>query len=140
MSDGIHTESALGQDAASVSALLGGIVQDAQKLISQQIELVKQEVKQDIRNLAYAAALISVGAGLCFISLILLCFMGVYLLHEVVGIEQMWLCYLIAGVTFLALGGLLLFLAVHRLTTHNPLPDQSLEGLKENLTWQTTPK
>lgn len=139
MADGIHTDPHVGTEPP-VSALIGGIVQDAQKLISQQIELVKQEVKDDIRNLAYAAAMISVGAGLCFISLILLCLMGVYLLHEVAGIEQMWLCYLIAGVAFLALGGLLLYLAVHRLTTHNPLPDQSLEGLKENLTWQTTPK
>jgi hypothetical protein len=139
MNDGLHTDPGVAPDAGSASALIAGIVQDAQKLISQQIELVKQEIKDDIRQLAYAVAMVSVGAGFCAISLILLCFMGVYVLHEVAGL-QLWLSYLIAGVTFLALGGLLLFLAVHRLTTHNPLPDQTLEGLKENLTWKTNPK
>jgi len=139
MNDGLHTDPGVAHDPGAISALLAGIVQDAQKLISQQIELLKQEIKEDLRNLAYAVAFLSVGAGLCFISLILLCFMGVYVLHEVAGL-QLWLSYLIAGATFLALGGLLLYLAVHRLTTHNPLPDQSLEGLKENLTWKTNPK
>lgn len=139
MADGIHTDPPGTHDAANITALLSGIVLDAQKLISQQIELVKQELKEDIRHLGYAVAFLSVGAGLCFISLILLCFTAVYVLREVAGLPQ-WASFLIAGVTFLALGGLLLYLAVHRLTTHNPLPDQSLQGLKENLTWTTTPK
>ena len=138
MADGIHTDP-LSQDVSNISALLSGIVQDAQKLISQQIELVKRELKEDVKTLAYAAAYVAVGAGLCAIALILLCFAGVYVLHEVAGLP-LWASFLIAGVLFLALGGLLLYLAVHRLTTHNPLPDQSLQGLKENLTWQTTPK
>jgi len=134
----IHTDP-LREDVSNISALLGGIVQDAQKLIAQQIELVKQELKEDIKTMAYAAAYVAVGLGLCAIALILLCFAGVYVLHEVAGLPQ-WASFLIAGVLFLALGGLSLFLAVRRLTSHNPLPDQTLEGLKENLTWQTNPK
>jgi len=139
MNETYQADAPPGSGASPIPALITGIVQDAQKLISQQIELLKQEIKQDLRNLAFAIAFLSVGAGLCFISLILLCFMGVYVLHEVAGFT-LWQSYLIAGVAFLALGGLLLYLAIHRLTSNNPLPDQSLEGLKENLTWKTNPK
>lgn len=138
MADGIHTDPHVGTEPP-LSALVGGIVQDAQKLIAQQIELVRQEIKEDVRTMAYAAAFLSVGAGLCAISLILLCFAGVYVLHEVAGLPQ-WASFLIAGAIFLAVGGISLYLAIHRVTTHNPLPDQSLAGLKENLQWKTTPK
>jgi len=138
MADGIHTDPHVGTEPP-LSALVGGIVQDAQKLIAQQIELVRHEIKEDVRTMAYAAAFLSVGAALCAISVILLCFAGVYVLHEVFNLPQ-WASFLIAGAIFLAVGGLLLYLAIHRVTTHNPLPDQSLAGLKENLQWKTTPK
>ncbi len=34
----------------------------------------------------------------------------------------------------------LLFLAVRRVTAHNPLPDQTLLAMKENIQWKTNPK
>lgn len=139
MNPGTTSEPHLDTGGPPISSLLAGIVMDAQKLISQQIDLLKQEIKQDLRTLAFAIAFLSVGAVLCFVALVMFCFMGVYLLAEVGGFT-MWQSYLIAGAVFLALGGLLLFLAVRRLTSNNPLPDQTLEGLKENLTWKTTPK
>lgn len=139
MNEGYHPESPVGNGASPIPALIAGIVHDAQKLISQQIELLKREIKEDIRNLALALAFVAVGASLCFLSIIMLCFAGVYGLNALTG-QPMWACFLIATAVFLSIGGLLMYLAVRRLLNNNPLPDQTLEGLKENLTWKTNPK
>jgi hypothetical protein len=131
--DDLHPE-------GTFTSLIAGIVADAQRLIVQQIELVKVEIKEDIRRTAVGLAFIAAGAGMLLMGVLLLCFMLVYLLDWAFPSLGLWLCFLIVGGGFTLIGVTLSYAAIHRFTSFNPLPDQSLQGLKENLQWKTTPK
>jgi hypothetical protein len=125
---------------ASVTELVSGIVSDTQVLMKQQFDLLKAEVREDLRQARDAGLLMAGGAGLAFVSGVLLTFMLVYLLHWAIPDFPLWASYgawgLIAGVA----GGLLIYAGVHKLASFNPLPNQSAQALKENLTWKTSPK
>jgi len=121
----------------TVTALLAGIVQDAQRLLSQQIELLKVEIKEDIRKTLVGVGFIAAGAGMLLVGALLLCFMLVHLLHWAFPGLDLWLCFLIVGGGLTLLGATLVFAAAYRFSTFNPLPDQTLQGLKENLQWKT---
>jgi len=124
----------------TVTSLLTGIVQDAQRLLSQQIELLKVEIKEDLRKTATGLGLIAAGAGFLLMGFLLLCFMLVYLLDWAFPGLGLWLCFLIVGGLLTLLGGSFVYAAVMRFKSFNPLPDQALAGLKENVQWKTNPK
>jgi len=124
----------------SMAALVTGIVHDAQQLISKQIELVKVELKEELRQLAVQTAFLAAGALLALVGFLLLCFMAVYLLHEAFPGLSLGLCFLIVGGTLALVGAGLLFAAIQKFSSFRALPDQSLKGLKENLRWQTNLK
>jgi len=121
----------------SVTPLLTGIMHDAQRLLSQQIELVKVELKQELRLLAVHAAFFAVGALALFVGFLLLCFMLVYVLYEFFPALGLGLCFLIVGGALTLVGAGLVFAAIQRFSSFQALPDQSFQGLKENLRWQT---
>ncbi len=121
----------------SIAPLITGIIHDAQHLLSQQIELVKVEIKEDLHKTVLGVAFIAAGAGLLMLGGLLLCFMLVYLLNWAFPTLELWLCFLIVGGLLALLGATLVFAAVQRFRSFNPLPDQSLQGLKENLQWKT---
>jgi len=123
-----------------MTSLLAGIIHDAQRLLSQQIELVKVEIKEDIRKTLTGVAFIAAGAGLLAVGGLLLCFMVVYLLAWAFPGLELWVCFLIVGGALTLLGVTLLFAALRRFQSFNPLPEQALAGLKENLQWQTNPR
>jgi len=122
----------------TITSLIAGIIQDAQRLLSQQIELVKVEIQDDLRKTLSGLAFIAAGAGLLLMGFLLLCFMAVYLLHWAFSLE-LWLSFLIVGGFLTLLGVTLVYAAVARFRSFNPLPDQSLKGLKETIQWKTTP-
>lgn len=121
---------------APIASLLTGIVQDAQKLIGQQLDLLRQELKADLKRVAYSAALLSGGAVLLALSALLMVFMFVHLISWAFDLHP-WVSYLIVGVGCLLIGGALLYWAISKLTSANPLPDQTLIALKENVQWKT---
>ena len=128
--NGVHTDGA-------VTPLITGIIDDARRLIGQQIELVKVEIKEDLRQLAVQAAFLAVGGLLLFVGMLLLCFMLVYVLYEFFPALGLGLCFLIVGGALTLAGGCFLFAAIQKFSSFQALPDQSLQGLKENLRWQT---
>jgi len=122
------------------SSLIAGIVHDAQQLISKQIELVKVELKNDLRQLAAHAAFFAAGALALLVGFLLLCFMAVYLLYEAFPGLGLGLSFLIVGGVLTLTGAALVYAAIQKFSSFQALPDQSLQGLKENLRWQTNLK
>jgi hypothetical protein len=125
---------------ASVTELVSGIVSDTQVLVKQQFDLFKAEVREDLRQGRDAGLLMAAGAGLAFVSGVLLMFMLVYLLNWAIPHFPLWASYLTWGAIAGVAGGLLIYAGVHKLASFNPLPKQSAQALKENLTWKTSPK
>lgn len=124
---------------SSTTELVSGIFHDIQELFKQQMELFKAEVKNDARRTAQAALYLAAGGVVLLIGTILLCLTVVHLLHTYTPLD-LWACYGIVAVIITALGGLMIFLGREKFQSFNPLPDESMAALKENLEWTTTPR
>lgn len=121
----------------SVTALVTGIVNDAQVLFKQQLALIRSEIRDDLQKTKEGALTLTAGAVVCLVAGILLCLTLVHLLNWAVPDLPLWACYAIVGGLFAAVGGALVFVGVKKFQSFSPLPEQSVEGLKENLQWQT---
>lgn len=121
----------------SITGLVTGIFNDAQELLKQQLALFKQEVKDDVRRTKDGAISMSVGLGIFIMGGILLALMLVQLLK--LALPE-WSSYAIVGVVLTAAGGALFYAGKKRFESFNPLPDQSVAALKENVQWILNPK
>lgn len=119
-----------------VSGLVSGIVQDAQDLIRQQLSLFQVEIKNDLRRTRDATIPLIVGAVVALISGILLGAMVAHLLHEVAHLP-LWGGFAIAGGVLALAAGALVLWGKSKFDSFNPLPEKTVEGLKENIQWKT---
>lgn len=130
MASDLHT-----QEEFSVTSLLKGIVSDAQELIQQQLALFRAEIKDDVRKTVGILIAIVSGAFMVAVGGALLCFMLVHLLNSVAPALPLWGCFGIVGGSVALIGGIVAYAAVARFKTFNPLPDESVQALKENVQW-----
>jgi hypothetical protein len=125
----------------SVSSLMTGVVNDAQELIRQQLTLFQHELKSDLDKTKEATASLALGFGVALIGLLLLSFMGVYLLNWAFPDHlPLWSCYLIVGGVLTMVGGSFAAVGWNQFRASNVLPEQSAEALKENVEWKTKPR
>jgi len=125
-----------GANGESVTRLLSGIVEDAQALMQQQLTLFQVELKNDLRRTRNAAIPLMVGVLVCGLAVIILCAMLALLVDEVLVLPW-WAGFAGVGGVLLAVGVALVFWGKTRFDAFNPLPDQTVEGIKENLQWKT---
>lgn len=129
---------AAGCDApkSSLAALLDGIIDDVQRLLRQQVELVRVELKEDVRRLAFGLVVAINGAVLLAVGGLLLGFALAHFLEWIVAPHlPLWVCYLIVAGAGLLTGTVLMYVAWRKFNA--ALPEQSLAALKENLQWTT---
>jgi hypothetical protein len=125
----------------SLSGLVGGIIDDAQRLMEQQLTLLKHDVRKDIQNAKDTAVLLGAGVGVLAAAGLLLLFMLVHLLFWLAdGNLPLWASYAIVGGALALIGGVVLYRGKKKLDTLNVVPEESAEALKENLQWQTNPR
>jgi len=124
----------------SLSSLLTGIFNDVQDLIKQQLALFKHEVAEDLRKTREASTSLVIGLGTLFVAAVMFCLMVVHLLNWAFVDLPLWACYGIVGLGMALVGGALTWWAREQFRSFNPLPDQSLAALKENLEWNNTRK
>jgi uncharacterized membrane protein YqjE len=117
---------------ASLGELFSRLTADLSKLVRDEVELAKVEINQSVQSAKTAG--ISMGAAglLGLMAFVLLSFAAAWGLAEVVP----------AGVAFLIVGGAyglvalaLLALGRQRLKTAKPVPEQTVETLKEDVAW-----
>jgi len=122
-----------------VTKLVSGIIDDAQELFKTQLELFKLEIKSDVTKTKDAAIMLIAGMLVALVGGVLLCTMLVYLLHELVNLP-LWVSYLIVGGIMAAIGAATSFAGIKKFESFNPLPEKSVEALKENLQWTNNSK
>jgi len=131
-------QSQLEHEGASVTSLVTGIVHDAQELIGQQLKLFQVEIRNDTRRTIAATIPMLIGGLLCLVAVMILAVMAAHLIAwawpETV---PLWGGYAIVGGVLAILGIALVFWGKAQFSKFNPLPDQTMEGLKENLQWKT---
>ena len=118
--------------------LVSGIISDAQDLIKQQLALLRNEVKEDLRKTRDAVLAVAAGLWTIFVGGALLCMMVVYLLQHETGI-QLWASFGIVGGLVVLAGGGLLLLAYLKVKSFTDKPSPTTQAMKENVQWITNP-
>lgn len=118
----------------SLASLLSGIVGDAQVLVRQEIALARQEIREEISSAKDAGIALAIAGGVLAVGGLLLVLTLAqalaYFLHWPV-----WAGYGVVGIV-LAIGGyILLSSAQRRMKQINPMPEKTVETLKENVEW-----
>jgi hypothetical protein len=121
----------------AVTTLVSGIIDDAQKLLRQQFEMLSAEVKEDFRRSKRAAEFGGMGIVLLTVGFLGLITAFAYALHEYYHFS-MWASWGITGLIFLIAGAAFSATSYILLERFNPLPDKTFDALKENLSWKTT--
>src|SRR5262249_33363436 len=125
----------------SLTALVSGIISDAQELIKKQLTLTQKEIKEDFRKTKEAILPLLLGGVVILVGAIVLCFALAHFLEWAFRPNlSLAACYGIVGGLVTGAGVVLVFVSVKMFSTFNPLPDQTVEALKENVQWKTNPK
>jgi len=123
----------------SLASLVGGIVNDAQQLLRQEVTLAKQEVKEELSKVKAVAASGAIALALAVVGGLLLCQMLVYLLFWATDQRlPLWACFGIVGAVFLAAAGVLAAVAKTKASQIDVVPRQTVETMKENVQWLKT--
>lgn len=118
----------------SMAALVGGIVQDAQNLIKQEVALARSEIGNELKKTKEAAISLGIGIGVAALGALLLIFMLVFLLNEEADLK-VWHSFGIVGGLLFILGAGLFFLGRARASEIHLVPPQTAQTMKENVQW-----
>jgi len=117
-----------------LTELVSGIADDAQRLIHQQYQMLRAEVKEDFRRTKSALAYMSVGAAALAIGVVFLAVAVPLLINWAFNLAP-WAGWAIVGGVMLVIGIIGLFAGKRIFEKNNPLPDKTLNALEENLSW-----
>jgi len=121
----------------AVSTLLGGIAQDAKRLMVEQLTLFQVEIKNDLRRTIIAFAPLIGGAIVLLPAILLLGTAAAYGLCDLVPQLPLWAGFAIVGGCAALVGGGLIAWGAIALKSVHLTPDTALQGLKENIQWKT---
>ena len=133
-----HNRQALNTTATdnppSLAQLVSGIADDAQRLIQQQYQMLRSEVKEDMRRTKAAVQYLGVGAGLAVVGALFLLISLPLLLNWAFNWPA-WGGWALMGGVLAVVGGVALYAGKRIFDKNNPLPDKTLNALEENISW-----
>jgi uncharacterized membrane protein YqjE len=121
----------------SVTELVSGIVGDAQQLVRQQLTLFQVELRHDLKRTARASVPLAFGLVVAMVALVILAAAASLLLPWLWPALPAWAGFAIVAAAFAVVAGALILWGKCQFDAFNPLPEQSVEGLKENIQWKT---
>ncbi|WP_447979568.1 phage holin family protein [Candidatus Nitrospira bockiana] len=117
----------------SVSQLVTGLLHDFKMLLMQELQLAKDEVREELGKARTAAVSLAVGLAMAAIGGLLLIVMLVHLL-AVTGLP-LWACYGLVGGLSAGLGVVLIVRAKSRAEDIHVVPVRTMQTMKENVSW-----
>ena len=112
-----------------VASLVSGILEDAQKLVRQEIALARREFANACDRAKIGVALIVSAIPVLIMGAILLVIMMVKLLHQYVLHDYEWACFAIIGGLIVFAGGILVFSGLNQLNRIRSMLPQTIEPL-----------
>lgn len=123
-------------ETASIGDLIGDISDDLSRLFRQEVELAKAEVREEATKAGAAAAMLG-GAGFAaYLAVVLLSFAVVFALANVM--DAGWAALIVAVVWAVA-GAVLYGAGRRKLRTVSPVPQRTVQTLKEDAQWLKNP-
>ncbi len=126
-------------DAENLPSLFGRLGEDVMMLVDTKLSLLKVEVKEDVSSYIRDGVFIGLGATVALVGFALFNVALAFLISKLFSFTDMRLNYalgfLVAGILYLVIGGIVVMVAKNRLTSHNPLPEQSIDEIKKDKKW-----
>jgi hypothetical protein len=119
-------------DDRSIGDLVGEATSELSLLLRKEVELAKLEVKQEIRDGAESAKWLGIGAFCGYLAVLLLAFAASWALAEVMPAA---LGFLIVAVVLGIAAAITLKTGRERLERVDPVPENTVETLKEDVQW-----
>jgi uncharacterized membrane protein YqjE len=116
----------------SLGELFGELTHEFGQLVRSEMELARVELKEEAGRAGRAGAMLGAAAAAGYLALALLAFAAAWGLAEV--IEPGW-AFLVVGLAVGAVAAVLAVTGRNRLREVSPLPDQTVETLKEDARW-----
>jgi len=120
----------------TLAQLVSGIADDAQRLIRQQYQMLRAEVKEDIRRTKQAGKYMGIGVAGLMVGALFLVVSLPLLINWLFNLPS-WAGWAIIGGVALVVGLIAFFAGKRIFEKNNPLPDKTLNALEENLSWIT---
>jgi uncharacterized membrane protein len=124
----------------SLTALVTGILHDAEQLFKQQVTLLKHEVREDVRKTAVASAPLVAGGVVLALGVFFVLLGVPLLLAWALPAVPLWAWFMTWGAIIAVAGAVLLYAGKKKFDSFNPLPVETAEALKENVQWIMKPK
>jgi uncharacterized membrane protein YqjE len=116
----------------SLPELLSATTQNLSALLRSEVELAKVELKEEAKTIGQAGAMMAIAGILGFLTLTLLCFAAAWGLSNVMDTG---LAFLIVGVVVGLIAAIVFFIGRKRLEDFNPVPEQTVETIQEDVEW-----
>jgi hypothetical protein len=120
----------------SIGELIGNISDDLSRLFRQEVELAKVELRQEATKAGKAAGMLGAAGFAGYMAVLLLSFAVVYALSNVM--DAGWAA-LIVAVVWAIVGGVLYANGRRKLKTVSPVPQQTVDTVKEDAQWLKNP-
>jgi len=134
MTDGSHSMHGMQTqtDDRSLSQLLAEMTSELSTLMRKEVELAKAETKQEVGKAGKAAGMFGGTAVAGFMALLLISFAAAWGLAEI--IEPGW-AFLVVGLIYAVVAAVLLSQGKKKMQQVNPVPENTVETLKEDVEW-----
>lgn len=116
----------------SLGELFGTLTSDLSELVRSEMELARVEIREEAAKAGRAAGLLGAGGLIAYLGLGLLAMAAAWGLAEVV--DAGW-AFLIVGLVIAAIGVVVLMKGRDRLREVRPVPEETVETLKEDARW-----
>ena len=118
----------------SMSTLISGIVGDAQELVRQEIALARQEIREEIGTAKDAGIKLAIAGGVLAVGGLLVVLTIAQALADLLNWPT-WAGYGLVGLVLAGVGYFLLSSAQKQLKEVKPVPEKTVETMKENVEW-----
>jgi len=115
-----------------LSELISDVTADLGTLVRKELELARIETKQEISRTARAGGMLGAAGFAAYMALLLLSFAIVFLLALVMAL---WLAFLIVAVAYGVAAAVLYQQGRQRAKQIKPVPEQTVESVKEDMEW-----
>ncbi|MFD0200714.1 MULTISPECIES: phage holin family protein [Saccharothrix] len=123
-------------DQASLGQLVGELTEDLSRLMRQELELAKAEIREEASKAGKAAGMLGVAGFAGYMTAVLLSLALVFALATFMGLG--W-ATLVVAVLWAIVGFALFSAGRSRLRKVNPKPERTIETLKEDAEWARHP-
>ena len=120
----------------SVSDVLQDILRNVQDILRSEVRLAKAEIRHEARQAAASALWVTVGVVGALSAWMFLLWTAAYALATIL---PMWAATLVIAVAMAAAGSVSVATGLRRFTHITPMPERTIESLKENLEWMKQP-